>query len=359
MSTVYATARVTTIANIRREHRLPRGSVPRVLIGQTVKATDPLAVVEIAAEHRIINLAERLRLNPQRIDPYLVKRTGDPVEEGDILATRRGFLGLRKLRVLSPMAGQVIQVENGQMLLEGPRVRSEVLASIPGKVVALEPEEYVIIETPGAAIRMAWGHGPFTWGTLKVLDEQPSLTAEVDRFSIDHRGAIVAIGSPLTADFLKAAADIRVKGLIAASMHASLVSQLADIDFPVMLTQGFGHLPMSERVLNLINTYNGREIALDTGMVGDWRERRPEIIIPLTSQQQASLPEEGASDIKIVTGQRVRILQPPYLGEIGTVVAISEDPRQLESGLWASGITVEMPSGARVFVPFANFEYLG
>lgn len=360
MEAIYASARVTTVANIRRHYKLSRGFALKVIPGQTVHPTDTLAVALVALDHRILNLADALGVSPHHVEACLVKREGDPVEQGDVLATRRTLLGLRRRRVLSPIDGRVVRVENGQMLLEGLRTRIDVQATVPGKVVDLEAEEFVLVETTGAAIQVAWGYGSLAWGTLKVMDTMPSTSTDPSRFNIDHRGAIVAIGSPLTAEFLRSAMDIRVKGLIASSMHASLLPALAEVDFPIALTQGFGLLPMSERILGLLNTYNGREVALDMGMPGDWRERRPEIIIPLASQaQQKATPESSHGELRIAVGQRVRVLQPPYLGEIGTVADLPHAPQRLESGLWAHGVKVEMPSGEVLFVPFANLEYLG
>ncbi len=360
MAMIYASARVTTIASIRRHYKLSRGFATKVIVGQTVHPAEVLAAALVALDHRILDLAKMLGVNPQRVTAYLTKREGDLVERGEVLATRRILLGLRRRRVLSPIDGRVLRVENGKMLLEGPRTRIEVQVTVPGKVVDLEAGEFVLVETTGAAIQVAWGHGSLAWGTLKVLDTTPATSTDPSRFTIDHRGAIVAIGSPLTAEFLRGAMDIRVKGLIASSMRASLLPLLANVDFPIALTQGFGLLPMSERILSLLNTYNGREVALDMGAEGDWRERRPEIIIPLASQaQQKAAPDLSRGKLRIAVGQKVRVLQPPYLGEIGTVMSLPDTPRRVESGLWVHGAEVQMPSGEVLFVPFANLEYLG
>lgn len=360
MAAIYASARVTTVASIRRHYKLTRGFVPKVIIGQTVHPAETLAVALVALDHRILNLAEMLGVSPQRVAAYLTKREGDLVEQGEVLATRRVLLGLRRRRVLSPIDGRVLRVENGQMLLEGPRTRIEVQATVPGKVVDLEAGEFVLVETTGAAIQVAWGSGGLAWGTLKVLDTMPSTSTDPSRFTIDHRGAVVAIGSPLTAEFLRGAVDIRVRGLIASSAHASLLPLLTNVDFPIALTQGFGVLPMSERILALLNTYNGREVALDMGGDNDWREQRPEIIIPLASQaQQKATPDLSRGELRIAVGQKVRVLQPPYLGEIGTVTGLPDAPQRVESGLWVHGAEVQMPSSEVLFVPFANLEYLG
>ena len=353
MNFVHSYGRVSTVATVRQVHRLPPGGVHKVGPSQHVKALEQLGAAEVPQEHRLIDLAESLNVSPQKAESYLLKEVGDHVEEGEVLA-RRG--GLRKRQVVAPIEGTIVYVGNGQLIIEGTRVRQEVLSSIPGRVIEIEPGEYVTVETGGVAIQIAWGYGGAIWGTIRVMDSEPSLVADPARLNIDHRGAIVVIGAPLNEDFLKAAADIRVKGLLAASMHARLVTLVEKVSFTVGLTQGFGHLPMSTQLLTLFNTYNGHEAALDIPAPQNWREKRPEIIIPLSSHQ--NVPEARPSALVLKAGKKVRVLQNPHLGEIGTVSALSGSPRRLESGLWMSGALVEMPSGETIYVPLTNLELL-
>jgi hypothetical protein len=58
-------------------------------------------------------------------------------------------------------------------------------------------------------------------------------------------------------------------------------------------------------------------------------------------------------------GHLVRVLQSPYMGDIGTVATMSGELRQLESGLWMPGVMVDMPDGESIYVPIANLEHLG
>jgi hypothetical protein len=332
---------------------LPNGGVHKVGPSQHVKALEVLGAAEVSKEHRLIDLAEILNVSPQRAEAYLLKEVGEQVEAGEVLAVRRG---LRKRRATAPIDGTIVYVGDGQLIIEGARVRQEVYSSIPGRVVEIEPGEYVTVETGGVAVQIAWGHGGAVWGTVRVMDSEPSLTADPARLNIDHRGAIVIIGAPLSEEFLKAAIDIRVKGLLASSMHARLVPLVVEAGFPVGLTQGFGHLPMNTQLLTLFNTYNGHEAAFDMPDPQNWREKRPEIIIPLSSHQNA--PEARPSALVLKAGRKVRVLQNPYLGEIGTVTALSDSPHRLGSGLWMPGALVEMPSGETVYVPLTNLELL-
>jgi len=354
---VYARSRVTTVTTFRRVRPMPPSALPRVTLSQPVKPLDVVAYNEMPGEFRLIKLAEILKADPKSVEAYVRRRQGEPVTAGEVVAERSGALGLSRLRAVSPIDGVVARLGDGQMIIEGPRRVEEVFASVPGRVVNVVPGRQVVIETTAALIQIAWGIGGLAWGTLRVMDTKPGLDTQANRFTIDHRGAIVAIGSPLTEEFLEGAIDIRPKGLIASSMPSSLIPLVQSVNFAVGIVQGFGRVPVSERVLNLLNTYNGREIAMDMAVAADWRDMRPEIIIPVTGQ---SAPEDRSDDRRdLRVGHKVRVLQAPYFGEIGTVTAIPGDLTQLDSGLWSAGAMVQTPGGRTVFIAFANLEDLG
>jgi transcription antitermination factor NusG len=339
--------------------RLPHGSNLRVAPKQTVKAMEVVAVSEMPEERHLIDLARRLRVKPERVQDYLLKQQGDPVSAGEPIAIRRGFLGLGRQRVLSPTDGRIAWLQGGRVLIEGGVRRVEVPASLTGRVLSAEPGEYITIEGHGGVIEVAWGTGGLAYGTIKVMDTLSSYNTESGRFNIDHRGSIVAIGSPLTEQFYKEATDIRVKGIIAASMSAHLLPLVENPPFPIAITQGFGQLPMSDRVLNLLATHNGREIILAMTASDDSRESRPEIIIPISSGQTSESRSQEEPNLTFRVGQRVRILQHPYMGEIGTITRLPEGVQQLPNGLWMPGADVEVSPARTVFVPFANLQHLG
>ncbi|MBN1427029.1 MAG: hypothetical protein JXB07_01510 [Anaerolineae bacterium] len=358
MTSAFSFSRVTAVTTIRRLRRLPPTGIPKISLSQPVKALDVVAIAEMPNNFRVLKLDKQLRTEPKYAETFMIRRVGDMVQKGEVLAIRKISLGLRKLRVVSPIDGRIVHMENGQVVIEGERQRQEIFASVPGKIVAMEVGEQVTVETNAALIQIAWGLGGLAWGTLKLMDTEPGLTTDAKRFNIDHRGSIVAIASPLTEEFLKGAIEIRVKGLIASSMHSNLLPLLSKVEFPVGLTQGFGRVPMCERILNLLSTYNGREIALDMTFSPDWRDARPEIIIPVSSGQ-SSAEDRSGDQHEFRVGQKARVLQPPYLGEIGTINSLPDDVCRLESGLWMPGARMQMSTGETIFVPFVNLEYLG
>lgn len=355
----FSQARVAPLTTLRRMQRLPHDAGIKVALKQTVKAMEVVAVTEVPDQRHLIDLAKRLRVRPEQVNDYLLKRQGDMVHEGEPIAMRRGFLRLRRRRVLSPMDGRIVWLNDGRILIEGGHHRVEIPASISGRVLAAEPGEYVTIEGHGAAIQVAWGIGGLAFGTLKTMDTLPSFHTETGRFNIDHRGSIVAIGSPLTEQFYKEAVEIRAKGIIASSISVDMLPVIQDTPFPIAITQGFGQLQMSERIISLLNTHNGREISLAMSATDDSRETPPEIIIPITAGQRSEDRAPDEPNVTFKVGQRVRVLQHPYLGEIGVIDSLPDGVRQIPSGLWMAGAEVEVGPGRSVFIPFTNLQHLG
>jgi hypothetical protein len=348
---------VDQMTTVRRVRSLPRPGNVLVRAGQRVDAMDVVARAEVPREHHLIDLAKALKTTPDQVGEYILKKPDETIEQGEPLAERSGLMGLRRYRVLSPVEGRVVTIGDGQILVEGNPEIIEVRASVPGVVASVTPDRDVVVEVTGALIQIAWGTGGLAYGVLKVIEPDQSGRADPERFNIDHRGAIVAVSAPLDEHFLRAAVEARVRAIVGGSMHARLVPVAEKIGYPVGITQGFGDMPMSQAVTDLLRANNGRDATLDAATSEGWRVVRPEIIIPLPAP--STPPPLRVPGELLGAGARVRIVRAPHMGTIGQVKDLPARPRQLDSGLRARGAEVELPSGEVVFVPFANLEHLG
>ncbi|NDJ34310.1 MAG: hypothetical protein GYB64_06545 [Chloroflexi bacterium] len=353
MSIAASHSRVSTSATVKREYDIPAGGLSSLTENQSIGALETIADVEFPADFKMVNIGDQLGVSAEEAVEYLLKRVGESVEVGEEIASRQRGLG--RIMVKSPIKGRIARVEKGMVLVEGETEQTDILAIAPGVTVIVEPRRSVVVETTGVIIQAAWGTGKNIWGTLKVLDEiGKAATPDAERFTIDHRGAIIVIGSPATGALMRAAANVGVKALICSSVRASLIPRLPE-EVPLVVTQGFGEAPMDQQLLTLLNTYNGREAAVDMKIQSNWRDIRPEIIIPVASQ---SMTEHVELRPYFEVGHKVRVLQAPYLGEIGTVTALVDEPQELASGLWSPGAEVEIPAVGTAFVAFANMEQL-
>lgn len=342
---------------IRHRVPLPPGAQLHINLGHELKPQGLLATIEQPGIHRLIDVARALEVRPHRALAHLLAHPGASVDEGEPIAERKPFL--RKPRqVLAPFTGTVVGIENGVVLFEGRPTNLEIQTPIPGRVSEIIPNQHVVVETRGARVSLAWARGNPTWGIIRLLGTENTLDADPESFNIDHRGVILIVPGAISEPLLKAAIESRLKALVAGSAPASLLPEIEATYFPVALVQGFGRSSISDQMFALFRQVNGQAGALDTGISQGWRIQPPEIIIPASADpsRERAVVAEIPSEFR--EGQRVRLLQAPYLGKVGSIRALPPQPVQFESGLRTWAARVELEDGTRLYVPLLNLEYL-
>jgi len=132
-----------------------------------------------------------------------------------------------------------------------------------------------------------------------------------------------------------------------------------DVPFTLIITEGFGKLPVSERVMNLARHYEGKEASVNGATQVRAGAMRPELIIPLaqSSAQTSSLSEGAEEETRFLrTGARVRIIRVPYFGQFGEITAMPPEPQRIPSGALVRVLDVHLDNGDEVVVPRANVE---
>ncbi|WP_376790447.1 hypothetical protein [Thermoflexus sp.] len=345
------------LATIRRERRLPIPGKVRVQRGDVVDAATVLAVAEQPAGVVIVDIARALKVPPQRAAAYLQRKPGASVRAHEVLARRRIWLGLRTLRVRSPVDGEVVMAGGGKVLIRAGMRSLELRAGFPGKVVEVLPAYGAVLETTGALIQAFWSSGVDFNGMIRIVTSgaEPLRARAIDPVA---QGAIVVGGAWIEPSALEQAERLQVRGIIAGSMETSLLSMVRDLSFPVVLTEGFGRLPMHPGIFRIFSLYQGREAFVVQPSPGpDGGPGRPEILIPVPTENPP--PLEPAGEVDLRPGVQVRLLREPYRGRTGTVLRISPYPWTLDSGLrsWCAEIQLDGGEG-KVWIPVYNMEIL-
>ncbi|WP_376793349.1 hypothetical protein [Thermoflexus sp.] len=349
--------RFIALATIRRERRL---SVPgKVLVrrGDQVEATTVLAVAEQPTAVVIVDIASQLKVPPERAAAYLQQKSGASVRAQEVLAQRRIWMGLRTLRARSPVDGEIVATGGGKVLIWTGVREIEVRAGFPGTVAEVLPSYGAVIETKGALIQAFWSSGPDFSGMIRIVTSgaEPLRARSIDPVA---QGTIVVGGAWIEPSALEQAERLQVKGIIAGSMDASLLSMVREVSFPIVLTEGFGRLPMHPGIFRILSLYQGREaFVLQPPLRSDGLPGRPEILIPVPTESLP--PPEPEGEVFLQPGLRVRLLREPYRGRTGTVERISPYPWTLDSGLRAWCVEIQLDGGeGNVWVPVYNVEIL-
>jgi len=356
---------------IQKTRRLPLAGEVMVKKGSIVDFDTVVARTTVPGDPHIIKVASLLDLEPEEIIRYLIKREGDPIEKGEIIAKYTAFFGLSKRLVISPVGGIIesISESTGRIVVRGPPVPVEVKAYVPGVVVDLFPNEGVTIETNAAFIQGIFGVGGEAHGQLKVVVDSPAEVISADKILKEHKGKILVGGSQITSEALKKALEVGVKGIIIGSVDDRVITDFLgyqigvaltgeeDIDLMIIITEGFGRMSMSQKTFDIFKISEGLEAAINGATQIRAGVLRPEIIIP-TKEEISTVNEECILEVGITPGTKVRVIRDPFFGQIGYVVNLPIELQKLESESDVRVLKVELEDGAQATVPRANVEII-
>jgi len=343
---------ILPLTTIRRERLLPAPGRVVVRKGQKVSATDVIAEARLKPDRLLLEIRRGLGLPEEEADKHLQCKTGMQVAEGDLLA---GPVGLTKRVVRAPRGGRVVLAGGGQVLMETDSSPQEIRAGMPGIVVDLLGERGVVIETTGALIQGVWGNGRIDYGLMSVLISSPEDLLNADRLDVSMRGSVILGGHCNDLEVLKSAANLPVRGLILGSMDASLIPYASRMHYPIVIIEGFGHIPMDATAFKLLTTNDRREVAVNAEAWDRFKGVRPEILIELPAPGELPIPQETDH---FAPGQAVRAIRAPYAGKIGRIARLSPGLVNLPNGLKAAAAEIQLESNEQVVIPLVNLEIL-
>jgi hypothetical protein len=349
---LYSVTHVIPLTTIRRERRLPVPGAVGVRIGQRVQPSDVVAEAQVAPRHYFLDVARGLGIPEREAPQYMRKNRGDRVEAGEVVA---GPVGLSRRTVRAPADGRVAAISGSRVLLEVEGDPFSLKAGFPGEVTGTDGTTVVTIETTGALIQGVWGNGRQDFGVMRLVGDGPDDRLQTDKLDINLRGAVLIAGMCDQPAPLHQATELSVRGVILGSLTSDLMPVAQRLPYPVVVTDGFGRLPINPMAYGLLTSNVGREAALDARPGGPHAADRPEVIIPLPSARDLEVPNEV---IPLVRGLRVRVLRAPHMGAVGVVQSVDEDAMPFPSGLLARSATVDLEGIGATTVPLANLEAL-
>ncbi len=351
--TLAAVHHILPLTTVVRERLLPVKGTVLARLSQKVSPADVVAEATWAREHIFLDVARTLNLSADAADRLIRCRAGDKLAGGAVIAVGRGLL---PKAVKSPRAGRVVAAGGGQVLIESGESRLELRAGISGHVMQIIPDRGVVIQTTGALIQGVWGNGRVDTGVIINLAEKPDAVLTVNRLDASMRGFILLAGQVKEAEAMRAAAELPVRGLILGSLFPSLLPVAREMRYPIVLTDGFGSLPMNSAAYRLISTNAKREATLNAEVFDRYSGARPEVIVPLPAASEPAQPR----DVEVFApGQSVRLRRQPAAGLIGTIVALRAGLTTFPSGLRAAAAEVKVENGEQLLIPLVNLEVVG
>jgi hypothetical protein len=351
--TYTAGTRISGLRRIRRQRVLPKPGDILVTAGSRVESSQVVARTSLPSGFRIVAVARLLDVSTAEVDSCLQVKLGDTVLQGDVIAKRSGLLG-RSVR--SPIDGVVTARGGGRVLIEAPPAPFELRAYIPGKVLHVQDQQIVVIETSGVVIKGCWGTGGESIGVLKDVVGRADGPLRSNAIDASCHGAVLIAGVTRDREALERARDVEVHGIVTGGLSCELISCAEELPFPVVVTEGIGDVAMIREIFNLCKENEGEEASLSGQVASARGQGRPEVIIPKPDSR--ALADEEERQGRVTIGTRVRIVRAPLLGAVGTVVALPPHRRRIETGGRARCADVDIGQGEPVSIPLVNLDIL-
>jgi hypothetical protein len=374
MGTAYTPGLIVSAdAIIRKERRLPIKGEVLVKVGDIVSPTDVVAKAELPGPLTPVRVADRLGIEPRSLPQVMKKRVGESVRRGEVLAEMKSFFGLLKSSVESPVDGVVefISDVTGNVGIRHPPTPIQVLAYIRGTVVEVIPSEGAVVETRGALIQGIFGIGGEAVGELAMLASSPDEDVKASKVGDEHRGKVLVCGSVARYELMRAAIDVGAIGIIVGGIIDSDLARLLgyeigvaitgqeEIGLTIIVTEGFGVLPMARRTFELLGEFSRMEASISGATQIRAGVIRPEVIIPV--EKLKGMPPPPPSKVVagiLEVGSRVRIIREPYFGELATVIELPPEPQLIDTGSKVRVLKAKLDKGGVVTVPRANVELI-
>jgi len=363
---------VSALTRHRTRRLLPIAGDVLVKEGDAVQARQIVAQTFIPGDITPLNMAKLLSMPPGDVPECMLKKVGELVTRGEVLARTKGIFGMMRAEYKSPIGGtlETISSVTGQVILRGEPTPLQVAAYLPGLVVSVLPNEGCVIEADVAFIQGIFGVGGEAFGRIRMACRKHDQDLTPDLFQPDMRDAVVVGGARVTHEAILKAKAVGTAAIVTGGIDDEdlekflgynvgvAITGSEQVGLTLILTEGFGEIAMAERTFTLLTAHEGREASVNGATQIRAGVMRPEILIPRTGAEQSATAFAPPGSGYLEVGVPVRVIRDPYFGRLGAVSALPSEPAVLASGSRARVVEVKFASGESAIIPRANVELI-
>jgi len=354
---------------VDKERRLPLKGEVLVEAGKTVAPDDIVARTHLPGNVQMVNIANLLNIDAQDIAEVMLVKIGSKIKEGELLAETKGLFGFFKSSAASPVDSVLESISDvtGQVVLREAPIPVEIDAYMNGKVASVLEEEGVVVTANAVFIQGIFGIGGENRGELRVLVDNRDDELTPEMITVDVKGAVIVGGSFISLEAYKKAISVGAAAVVAGGFNyhdledvlgytlGVAITGSEDLGTSLILTEGYGRIPMGNRSFELLQQHNGKFTSVNGATQIRAGVIRPEIVIPLTADDSMGSESDKDTASGISAGSLVRVIRAPYFGDIGTVVSLPSELQQMESETMVRVAEVEI-GGESLVIPRANLE---
>ena len=354
--------------SVEKERRLPLKGEVLVDKGTDVSPEKIVARTHLPGNVQMVNVANLLNVDAQDVPGFMLIDIGKNVSKDDLLAETKGLFGLFKSEVKSPVDGVVESVSNvtGQVVIREAPVPVEVDAYMNGNVSEIMDKEGVVITSNAVFIQGIFGMGGENRGNLRVLVNNREDELNEGMITADMKGSVIVGGSYISLKAFKKAISVGVSAVVVGGFNYHDLKEILgytlgvaitgseDIGTSLILTVGYGKIPMGSRSFDILKNYDGNFTSVNGATQIRAGVIRPEIVIPINNVDDLD-SDVKKNEMGITEGSLVRVIRSPYFGQIGTVKALPHELHKMESETMVRVAEVEI-NDQKFVIPRANLE---
>lgn len=331
------------------ERQLPVPGELKVKIGDEVAPFTPVGEARLGLREERVDLSQLLGVTGEEVEKYLTKRVGGGFTVNEVLARKKGFLGWGVRTVTAPFSGVLKKIDKakGEVWLTTVPERFILTAGVPGEVVNLVPGRAVLLRISAVQVRGVWAGGTGEEGELAILsgfDEPLELSEIGGKLS----GKIIVGGSFVSPEVLRKATAVGARGVICGGANVLPADFFVGTSFGLLLTEGFGVVPMLESTWHYLKSVESRTSVL--------LPERQTLLVPEKLPPQEEPPAVPFRTLTV--NDRVQIFSWPYFGRVGTVIGLAGE-KTFPSGVVATAVLVNLPTEKEpVEIPLRNVGVL-
>lgn len=345
-------------------------------IGQDVKPSDVLGRASVSGGFRKIDLARELKVEPGQVKNHLNRQLGQIIYKGELLAfSKGGLLGGKKI-ITAPTDGILESLDSatGELTIRFLPHNTDLPAAVFGIVDAISSlPRRVSIRCEVTQVLGIFGSGKVREGILKILSRADLINT--NQILPQYAEQIVVAGSLIYKDAILSSISKGVNGIITGGINAKDYRAMAggriifprkmgsDIGLGVLVTEGFGSLPISRDIFEVLKNFSGRFAILDgnSGVLNlpsfenSSMDRVRKVSLPQESNLVIGKDEIVAREL--TKGQVVRVIASPFMGEAGSLESIDQMPTVLPTGIRTYLVNIRTQTRV-IRVPYSNIEII-
>jgi hypothetical protein len=357
---------------VRKNRMLPVPGEVLVKQGESVTADKIVARTYIPGSINMIPMAFKVGCEEYEVPRAMKFKEGQTVQKGELMAEVKSFFGLFKSEYRAETSGtiELISPLSGMVGLREPPVPVNLTAYFAGRIAQVLPNLGAIVETRGAFVQGIFGIGGEKQGDLMTI-ASPEEVLTSSHISEKCANKVLVGGALVSADFLKRALEVGVRGIVVGGIDRNELSRFLGYDIGVaitgneninttcIVTEGFGRMKMANHTYSLLKSLEGRLASINGATQIRAGVIRPEIVVPL-EEAASSIDKESEEEptMGMELGMTVRIIRQPYFGGIGQITALPAELQRVASGSWVRVLAVKLDDGRQVTVPRANVEIM-